>query len=189
MAIKYLGICNPFRASFFSHYVFILQEKGKKTFKLCPPNTTDSLQSLQSAHFLLWLIHPLGRCECLNCRWGLYRFRTEAIQSWRLILFPGLFHKVNLSPASTRQRNGGTLAQLFRGLLCRAQVYTAWPPNGFVFFISSRLSVLLWCVDWRSHVLTRKCQHCPEPASIQDTEGTKEHYSCVLPSTLIRKLQ
>lgn len=55
-AIKYLGLCNPFRPSFFLLLCVYSSGKEKQQFKLCPPNTLDLLQSLQFAGFLLLLI-------------------------------------------------------------------------------------------------------------------------------------
>lgn len=56
-AIKYLGMHNPFRASFFSLLLCVYSSgKEKQLFKLCPRNTLDLLQSLQFAGFLLLLI-------------------------------------------------------------------------------------------------------------------------------------
>lgn len=55
-AIKYLGMCNPFRASFSLLLCVYSSGKEKQLFKLCPPNTLDLLQRLQFAGFLLLLI-------------------------------------------------------------------------------------------------------------------------------------
>lgn len=58
-AIKYLGMHNPFRTSFFLLLCVYSSGKEKQRFKLCPSNTLDLLQSLQFADFLLLSIFLL----------------------------------------------------------------------------------------------------------------------------------